>query len=253
MTEFENIPFDDRLEAYLDGVMAQEDRVAFAAELRRNPQLAEAVAAQARLDSALVRMFPAAVPSPQHLAALERHLALATRSGETAALRMNWPWFVGIASAAATVFLAIALWSSWKRPGMEPYFAPTPLAQVYRATVEQGFEPYYECRDDDRFAETFATRQGIALRLTKMPLGSMMKGLSYPGGLSRQTTAMLCDIEGQPVMVFVDREENDRALAAKNSDPHLQVFRTQRDGLVFYEVTPLDKPTMTDHMILAEK
>jgi hypothetical protein len=64
---------------------------------------------------------------------------------------------------------------------------------------------------------------------------------------------MLCDIEGQPVMVFVDREENDRAIAAKNGDPHLQVFRTQRDGLVFYEVTPLDKPTMTDHMILAEK
>ncbi len=253
MTEFADTPFDDRLEAYLDGVMAQQDRAAFEAELLVNPQLAEAVAFQARLDSALARLFPIALPSPQHLAAMEKHLVSATRSRETVSLQRHWPWFLGASSAAAAAFLAFALWSSWGRPSVEPYFAPTPLAQVYRTTVDEGFEPYYECRDDDRFAETFAQRQGIPLRLTEMPLGSMMKGLSYPGGLSRQTTAVLCDVHGKPVIVFVDRAENDQTIAAKNSDPHLQVFRTERDGLVFYEVTPLDEPKMTDHLILVEK
>lgn len=252
MTESENTPFDDRLEAYLDGVMAPQDRASFEAELQVNPQLAEIVAAQAQLDSALARLFPIALPSPQHLTAMEKHLASATRSREAASPRRHWPWFLGASAAAAAAFVAFALWSFWGRPSVEPYFAPSPLAQIYRQTVEEGFEPYYECRDDDRFAETFAKRQGMPLRLTGMPLGSMMKGLSYPGGLSRDTTAVLCDVHDKPVMVFVDRAENDQKLAAENSDPHLQVFRTERDGLVFYEVTPLDQPTMTDHLILVE-
>src|SRR5262249_13346397 len=144
--------------------------------------------------------------------------------------------------------LAFVIWNFDSRPGTVPHFEPVPLAQIYKQTVKAGFEPYYECRDDERFAETFESRQGIPLQLSNMPIGSMMKGLCYPGGLSRETTAMLCDVDGAPVMVFVDRDEKDRKGAMKNSDPELHVFREERDGLVFYEVTPLDEPTMIEHL-----
>jgi hypothetical protein len=257
MTEFDNLPVEDRpyngqLEAYLDGVMAEGDRALLESKLKQNPQLSAEVALQSRLDSALTRAFPVVTPSPLHLAALEKHWNNATSDAEPTAIKIHWPWVVGIASAAAAACLVFALWMPGTKSYNKPHFEPTPLAQIYTQTVREGFEPYYECRDDARFADTFAKRQGIALQLTKLPLGSTMKGLSYPGGLSRETTAMLCDVKGQHVMVFVDREEKDQAVAAKKSDPQLNVFRAERDGLVFYEVTPLEKPTMTEHLVVVK-
>ena len=77
----------------------------------------------------------------------------------------------------------------------------------------------------------------------------MMKGLSYPGGLSRETTAMLCDVERRnrdgvcrPAETRISSSLQRTAILSVN------VFRTERDGLVFYEVTPLDKPTMTEYL-----
>jgi hypothetical protein len=76
-----------------------------------------------------------------------------------------------------------------------------------------------------------------------------MLGLSYPGGLSRDTTAMLCKVDGKPVMVFVDRPSKDQPLAVEHADAKTHVFRQERDGLVFYEVTPLDGPKVAGAMV----
>jgi hypothetical protein len=257
MTEFEDIPFDphafnERLEAYLDGVMADDERAAFVADLANNPQLADEVALQARLDASLVRAFPRVVAPAAHLAVFEKYLSSALDAGHPATIKFPWPWVAGMAAVAAAACLAFVTWNFNTQSGKAPYFAPVPLAQIYNKTVDEGFEPYYECRDDERFAKTFQLRQGVPLQLATLPTGSMMKGLSYPGGLSRETTAMLCDVNGEPVMVFVDREERDQKLAVKNSDPDVNVFREQRDGLVFYEVTPLDEPMMTQYLQVAE-
>lgn len=257
MTDFENTPFDphafdERLEAYLDGVMAHEDRVAFEAQLATNPRLAAEVALQTEIDASLERMFPLVAAPATHVAALERHADATVKSDGPATIKIRWPWLVGVAAAAAAACLAFAFWDYSAQDERAPHFAPGPLAQIYEKTVDEGFEPYYECRDDERFVDTFRRRQGIALGLEKLPLGSVMKGLSYPGGLSRETTAMLCDVEGAQVMVFVDREENDQKIAGENSDPHLHVFREARDGLVFYEVTPLEKPTMMQYLQVEE-
>jgi hypothetical protein len=252
MNEFEDMPFDPRLESYLDGVMAHDERAAFAAELATNPQLAAQVALQTRIDASLERAFPNVVASPSHIAAVEKQWGTAFANVESTTVKIPWPWLVGIASAAAAACLAFAIWNFDTQMGRAPHFQPAPVAEIYKKTVAEGFDPYYECRDDQRFAETFELRQGIPLHLAKLPLGSTMKGLSYPGGLSRETTAMLCQSDGAPVMVFVDRDEKDQPVAARNRDPNLNVFREQRDGLVFYEVTPLDRPTMTQHLEVAE-
>jgi hypothetical protein len=250
MTEF-TPPIDEKLEAYLDGVMDKAERAAFETEIERDPRLAAEVALQARLDAALERQFPVVAASALHLAAMEKHFeSVSPPIYKLPGRRALIPYGV----AAAVFLIAYGLFGPrWSPISREPAFTAVPLAQVYHQTVKDGFEPYYECHDDKRFADTFAARQGIPLHLTEMPEGSMMKGLSYLGGLSRETTAMLCDVNGEPVMVFVDRAEKDRPAAAEENDPDLNIFRTERDGLVFYEVTPLDKPTMTKHIVLEKE
>jgi hypothetical protein len=248
MTEFSEPPIDDRLEAYLDGVMDESERAAFEAEINRDPRLAAEVALQAKLDAAVGRQFPVVAPTALHLESMQKHFENVSPPFYKLS---GWRALVPYAVVAAVFLIAFGLWGPrWSPLNREPTFTAVPLAQVYHQTVKDGFEPYYECHDDKRFADTFESRQGIPLHLTEMPEGSMMKGLSYLGGLSRETTAMLCDVEGEPVMVFVDRAEKDRLEAAKESDSELNIFRAERDGLVFYEVTPLDKPTMTKHMVL---
>ena len=113
---------------------------------------------------------------------------------------------LGIAGVVAWIIVAFQF-SGQDRT--EPLFVSRPLVSIYQEAVAQGFEPYYECREPDRFAYTFEQRQGIPIDLAPMPVGSGMLGLSYSGGLSRETTVMLCTIEEQPVMVFVDRVAED--------------------------------------------
>jgi hypothetical protein len=163
-------------------------------------------------------------------------------------LRSAWRWaaVVGVAAALAWV---IAGRIFVLEPLREPAFFPQPLMALYQQAVGNGFEPYYECREDDRFRDVFLRRQGQALTLATLPDRSAMLGLSYPGGMSRNTTAMLCRVDDQPVMVFVDRVGNDFPDAGRGVDARLHVFRQQRDGLVFYEVTPFDAPRMIDYLI----
>lgn len=264
---------DDRLEAYLDGLLDDAQAAAFARSLQEDPALARQAALQARIDGALGRLF--GVESPSHdavTAALASALgkldarpsdvetrpematpaaAPSTRAARRAdqrdganAKRLTWAAAVLAAAAAIGGVLAAFPWGGAQRN--TPLFAARPLAEIYRDAVTHGFEPTYECKDAERFAATFSERQGQPLQLLEMPPGTRMLGLAYVGGLSRQTTAMLCRVEGKPVMVFVDRAEADQQIAPDNSDAQLHVFREARDGLVYYEVTPLDKPRVVD-------
>jgi anti-sigma factor RsiW len=260
---------DDRLEAYLDGLLDDAQAAAFARSLKEDPALARQAALQARIDGALGRLF--SVESPSHdavaaalasavgkLEALPSDAEIRPQMVKTAAApamrttrradvrvgastkRLYWAAAVLAAAAAIGGILAAFPWNGAQRN--MPLFAARPLAEIYRDAVTHGFEPTYECKDAERFAATFSERQGRPLQLLAMPSGTRMLGLAYVGGLSRQTTAMLCRVEGKPVMVFVDRAAADQQIAPDNSDAQLHVFREARDGLVYYEVTPFDAP-----------
>ena len=239
---------DNRLEAYFDGLLAGPERAAMEEELRANPLLAQQVELQSQIDSRLAHMFHVEAPANGTLVARllqQRSPAVATKRG----------WRPAMIAAAVAAAASLA----WVVAGMplprgrveEPYFAARPLADLFHETIKHGFEPDYECREADRFADTFARRQGVALKLLPLADGAQMLGLSYPGGLSRNTTAMLCKVEGKPVMVFVDQASKDLPLAAEHADAHTHVFRQERDGLVFYEVSPLDRPHVTAAMVPA--
>ena len=80
-----------------------------------------------------------------------------------------------------------------------------------------------------------------------------MLGLSYPGGLSRDTTAMLCMIDEEPVMVFVDRlAADDTELVTSRGDAAAaNVFRHTLDNLVIYEVSPWQSAKAAKFLTLA--
>lgn len=240
MTEPEAFPDDERVEQQLDGLPAGPERDA-AVEKLRAEGLGDVVERHDMVEAALRRRFPVAV-------APERQVDDLVSAVELGPSKVKWRLW-GIAGAAAAALLIALAWGQRGPRNVAPFFEPTPLVALYQEAVDQGFEPYYECEEPERFAAVFAKRQGLPLELESMPPGSRMLGLSYPGGLSRDTTAMLCEVDGEPVMVFVDRLDADRQAAAITAEGGgLRVFRSELSGLVLYEVTPLDKPRAASYL-----
>jgi hypothetical protein len=157
-----------------------------------------------------------------------------------------------IATAASVAWLLVA-WQVTRNWDQRPIFVSRALVDVYRETVNAGFRPYYDCREEARFADVFEQRQGQALRLAKLPADRRMLGLSYPGGMSRDTTAMLCEVQEKPVMVFVDRAEHDNALASQNPHSDLHVFRQELGPLVLYEISPWPTPSVMGSLELLQR
>jgi hypothetical protein len=244
-----NFQYDERLEAYLDGLLEGPERADVEQSHGPGGELAQNMELQDRIDSRLAHMFRVEAPASGTLAA---RLIRETRPRAIEAKpNRRLAWAAAALAAAAAVGWLIAGMPLPRGHVDQPMFAARPLADVYRETVKDGFEPYYECREADRFADTFARRQGVALKLLPMAEGSRMLGLSYPGGLSRDTTAMLCRVDGKPVMVFVDRASADQPNAMDHAGEQAHVFRQERDGLVFYEVTPFDRPRVTEALVPA--
>jgi hypothetical protein len=251
---------DDLLEAYLDGLLDDAQREAFAQRLRDDPELQRQVELQARIDGALERLFHVEEPSHEQLSKALAAAAsmsapvvppatsppLVDRAPSAPAARRSLSgrlyWGAAGLAAAAAIAWVIATLIGGGPANDQPQFAARPLVQIYQDAVEAGFEPSYDCRDPELFARTFQQRQGQPLRLLAMPAGTRMLGLAYAGGLSRKTTAMLGLVDGQRVMTFIDRADADQKIAAETGDAALHVFRLERNGLVFYEVTPLDEP-----------
>jgi anti-sigma factor RsiW len=243
---------DEQVDAYLDGNLEPAEREAFERRLSAHPEVASTIALQAEIDAALKRLYPVPQVSQQQMREVLDAAAIEAPTQTERGLPLpNWsrPIRIGLVGLAAGLAWVIVAWQGGNQTAITPFFQPRPVALIYQDVVENGFQPYYECHEADRFAATFQRRQGQALRLAELPAGSRMLGLSYAGGLSRETTAMLCDIDGQPVMVFVDRLANDHPIASQHEASTLHVHRVARDGLVFYEVTPFEAARVIDHLV----
>ncbi len=238
---------DELIEAYLDDTLDAAQRAAVEEALRADPERQRQVELQGRIDASLQRLFVAKAPADHRVAAMLESATGPARRTPLKLVRYAGAAAATLAAAAALGWLFVAQPLSRSRSS-NPYFAARPVVDLYRDAEANGFEPTYQCEEADRFADTFERRQGVPLKLLKLPVGMRMLGLSYPGGLSADTTAMLCLIDGQRVMVFVDRLSADRTSASDSTIKKLHVFRHERDGLVFYEVTPLDRPRAIDYL-----
>jgi hypothetical protein len=114
-------------------------------------------------------------------------------------------------------------------------FNRQPLAAVYGDLVARGFHPYYLCDDQKRFQETMQHRHAQPLALSDRG-NSLMLGISYPGGWTSETTAILFRLDGKPVVVFVDSQPfpNDELEA----DGTLNIRVKELPGIFMVEVSP---------------
>lgn len=157
---------------------------------------------------------------------------------------------VGLAGVAAWFFVGASTFSMLGPKPTVVAFCAQPLDQMYRDCVRGGFQPYWVCDDEANFASTFRTRQGVALNLQGLPDNSRMVGLSYLGGISRESTSVLATVGDVPVLVFVDRLDRDREiLTGRFEEDGLHVTRQVRDGLVFYEVSPFKELHIVPYLL----
>jgi hypothetical protein len=234
---------ESTLEAVLDGLQEGLDRDAVAKAAQQFPDGVRHAELQRQIDNRLRELFQADHKASARITGMLPVARASQGSGaDVRPATSRRHWLAACAALAASLAIAFIGLRAIKTDSRAPRFVARPLADVYRDLVADGFEPYYECREADRFADTFQRRQGQPLQLLPLPAGAVMLGLSYPGGLSRDTTAMLCRVEGQPVAVFVDRLAADGSFALEQTDAKVHVFRSERDGLVFYEVGPLEAP-----------
>lgn len=122
------------------------------------------------------------------------------------------------------------------------------MAEAYRHTVEEGFTSKWVCRDDREFALVFLDQFGDMLSMNfPLPTGVEALGLKYFDAISPRTISMLARVEGEPVMVFVDRLERDHD-TVRDVPPGLTLHRRELGALVLYEITPHEEPTVIFHL-----
>ena len=259
----ENTPTDgddfeaDQLDRFIDGLMSDTEAEAFLAK-QENPNLAIAERdLQSKIDDSLRRSFSFDDVEKEALVRGAKRKVLTSQPvGRSKFDSLRESQLFRFAIAASLLFV-IGM-SAWMMGGFSQQIqaidGARQLAMIYSETTERGFRPYYNCEDEERFANTFDFRHGIPLALAELPQGSRMLGLSYTGGISRDTTAMLGKVDGKKVMVFVDNAANGDRLnvATANDDPKLNVFVVERDGLIFCEVTPHEAAGLIQYFEVVE-
>jgi len=251
----------DELEMYLDGMLPESEHEAFLNH--HDPdELKQAQAAQNQIDDSLRSMFRFDPLDSAQVQELTRK-SFESEASDSAADQPSPPaklsrnqsatgrWFaVAVLAASVLAFIIGGMWWMNSNLPTTPEFQNQPVASLYQKTVQAGFRPYYLCEDDQRFAKTFESRLGKAMKLAKseMPEGTRMLGLSYLGGTSRESIAMLSEVDGHRVIVFVDRSGADQPDITTEDAEGLNVFVVERDGLVFAEVSPLEEAKMIQHL-----
>jgi hypothetical protein len=243
---------NEQLEAYLDGQLSPSERAAMESRLSDAAELKAAIRLQSQIDDALRRQFHAPQPSASFLRELRSTDPTTSKTAAFKVSSVSRRTWIGISlavCAAASGALIGLVFLADRGDRRRPYFQPQPLVDIYHATIKDGFAPYYECNDPQRFASTFQRRQGIPLRLIELPAGCELGGLANSGGLSTRTTSMLCYDHQEPVLVFVDRLEADQPRMAERKDPGLFVHRKEYRGLVMYEISPFADPRFIDYLV----
>jgi hypothetical protein len=113
------------------------------------------------------------------------------------------------------------------------------MAAAYANILDKGFQPDWVCEDDDEFGWTFYSRFRQRLLYDAAAAGVAVSGISLTYTFSPHTLMCLAEVDGTPVIVFVDRAENAHDPAVDESSG-LNVYTRRIGDLMLYEVSPLD-------------
>lgn len=258
-----NNPAD--LDAFLDGQLSASQQAAFHRRLGADRRLAEEVSLQQAIDGSLKRLYapqapPAAPPATPFAQAPQANHG-PDRFHRLMTLQVR-PWQ---AAVAAAIFLALGLitWQvafvpspsgPYERSGGSSYGRAmekqTPH-EVYLTQVRDGFAAAWAC-PPARFASISRQRLGSALtyRVPAQAAGTAPEieilGASYVHVFSRQTVALLARVNGEPVIVLVDRRDRAAAEAPGPQTGDLHTHRADVGPLALYEISPLDQPHLLE-------
>ncbi len=239
--------YNTQLDAYLDGMLDEDERRALEANINHEAQLRAAKCQQEAINESLRRAFTP--PHPEDcLAGIKGELSAAEIS-----LQRIGRGVIGRRAAIAALLAIVAFgawhtWVEWRGNAPRDLYAPQPwrgFATVYEDRLAGGFMPDWVCRDDRQFRRTFAKQLGQPLLLAPLPPDIQMGGLAYSNTVSPLTINVLMHVSGKPVIVFVDRKEKDSSIAAPPEGLHL--FRGEIGDLVLYEMSPLDEPRVLSY------
>lgn len=237
MTDIQDTPdtpdLDPRVNAYLDGTLTPEQTRALLAAAQSDSVLAEQLETQTRIAASLRASFS----PPSDLAG--RFASVASAAAPRRPDRLS---FRRIAPLAAALLLVASVgWFVVKPLLAEP---PVQAAALYEKIVKAGSVPQFVCTSEREFRAFTKKQFGQAIAYKPSPNVNMV-GWNYRMDLfSPDTVALLADVGSTHVVVFIDRAEFNRDVALP-VDPALRVFTSQIGGLMFYEVTPLDRAFVT--------
>lgn len=236
---------ENRLEAYLDGSLDPVERAELERRAADEPALRAAVELQERIDASLRRRF--AGPSASADVLLERaRLAATAGAPRVVLLRLRTYVLTGLA-AAAVIFLSLG-GGDWIASALRGSATPSApwqppfrsMETVYADEVRAGFKPKWVCKNETQFAAAYWRRFNTPLTLAAAPAGVKPLGLANSNTITAQTLYMLFEVDGKPVVVFADRASADGGQRA--APDGLNLYSRMLDGLVLYELTPLDGP-----------
>jgi len=239
---------DKKIENLIDQQLLDEKSINFS-DQNDQQQLDFELQLQKKIDDSLSRLFP--VEPTQEAAHRKKMETLISDSKSDSKSKSKLPerrrMAVRVCVLAASLMLlaTMVFWQNGKDDQVA-VFKRQPLVVLFEEAVDRGFQPYYVCNEPARFAEEFRRRLGVPLRLSEMPEHKKMVGIAVSGGVSRKTTAMLGKVNDEPVLVFVDNlSKDDEQMRSqvgkqtgKNGEYH--VSRTEKDGLVYYEISSIE-------------
>jgi hypothetical protein len=237
------LPGPSDLDAYVDGTLGPAARAEFERKLTASPLLRAELELQRRIDGSLRRML---TPDSGVGGGPVGKIGPASPP----ARRSRWVVWSGLAAALALV--GVVAWML-TRPAPVPVrqigSAPqhtTPLA-LYQFEKKHDWEIAWKCDTDEQFAAAVKEKLGRPLLLSK-DSGYQVAGWIYSTSplLGPTTMALVAEVEGTHVLVAFDHAQEDRTLEVP-ADSGLHLFRREADGMVFYEISPLERSGVVDH------
>lgn len=229
---------DQLIERYLDELLTEHERKAFLDRLQSDRALRDQLDLAQRVSASLGRSF--ALPDGDE-SANEQHRRRIVRI----------PQPIGRALAAAAAVLAIGFAIKLNLPPPTPIYH-TLLERAYTSHEMTDFTPQWVCETDEEFAAAVRDRLGQPMLIDDQDAPIELLGWAYSEDssgygdtiISSDSMILLTRVDGQGVILIVDRVEDESEPLTIGDHRGLSVFRRVLDDLVLYEVTPMNEPSV---------
>ena len=243
---------DERLDAFLDGRLSEEQVKAVREQAAGDPRLREQIETQQQIDEGVERLARVdADGADRALGVLLLQDAGEQPAAQYTPIRPRW---VKIAAVAAVlVLVGLGIWMQFfSGDPDQKYERPQTVVMttVYSTAEANAFKPDWLCESDAEFRETFEEKLGHAVSMKPLPGDRRMLGLSYLARGTGEGVYMLGKANDQAVIVFFDLADQMRFY--NMIPPDGMKLHTGAVGSVqIIEMSTLDEPVFIPYLTQA--